>query len=109
MIENGVHIGWEHTLIGIVHLDGRIRPPEECLGQVCAVRYASLDFEIGTTRAQGETCHAFLVEHALHLVDPYRHRTVFIVNNGAIDRHKSAGTMVLGPVELNATTDPRSG
>ena len=48
MIEDGIHIRWEHTLIGIVHLNSRIRPPKEGLRQIGAVAHTSLNLEIGT-------------------------------------------------------------
>ena len=37
MVEDGIHIGREDALIGIVHLNGRIRPPQERLGQIGGV------------------------------------------------------------------------
>ena len=73
MIEHRIDVGWEDTLILVVHLDGGIGPPQESLRQRRAVRHTTLNLEIGTTGAQREACHSFLVEHALHLVHPHRH------------------------------------
>ena len=108
MIEHGVYIRWEHTLIGIVHLDGRIGPPKEGLRQIRTVTNSTLNLEIGAARTQRKARHTLLVEHPLHLVHPDGHRVVFILHNGTVDRHKGTGTVVLRPVELDATRDPRS-
>ena len=106
MVEHGIHIGWEDTLIGIVHLDGWVGPPEEGLGHIRAVIEHSLYFKIGTSGTQGESRHSLLMEHLLHLAHPYGHRPVTALLDGTVGRHKGGGTVVLGPVELDATRDP---
>ena len=73
MIEDGIHVRGEHALIGIVHLNGGIGPPQEGLGQRCAVADAPLNLKIGAAGTQREARHALLMEHALHLVHPHRH------------------------------------
>ena len=108
MIEHGIDIGWEHTLVGIVNLNGWVGPPQECLRQIGAIADATLNFEISTTRAQGKACHTLLVEHALHLVYPYGDRAILVLNNGAINGHVGGWTMVLGPVKLDTTANPRT-
>ena len=70
MIEHGIDIGWEHTLIGIVHLDSWVGPPQECLRQIGTIAYTTLNLEISTAWAQRKASHTLLVEHALHLVYP---------------------------------------
>ena len=108
MVEDGIHIGWKDTLILIVHLDGRICPPKEGLRQRCAVAHTSLYLKIGTTGSECETCHALLMEHLFHLVHPYRYRAVGILLNVSVYGHEGGWTMMLRPVELNATADPRT-
>ena len=71
MIEDRIHIRREHALIGIVHLNSRIRPPEECLRQIGTVADTTLYLEIGTAWTQRKARHTFLMEHPLHLVHPY--------------------------------------
>ena len=106
MIEHSIDIGREYTLIRVVHLDGGVCPPQERLRQWSAVRYAPLNLQIGTTRAQRKACHALLMEHALHLIHPYRHRAVFVLHDIAVDGRIGTGTMVLRPVEFNAARNP---
>ena len=108
MIEDGIHIGGEHTLILVVHLNGRVGPPKERLGQAGTIAHPPLNLQISTAGSECEARHSFLMEHALHLVHPYRYGTVFILHDGGVDRQIGRGTMVLGPVKLDATRDPRS-
>ena len=108
MIEHGIDIGWKHTLVGIVNLDSGIGPPQEGLRQIGAIANATLNFEISTTRAQGKACHTLLVEHTLHLVYPYGDRAILVLDNGAINGHVGGWTMVLRPVKLDATANPRT-
>ena len=46
------------------------------------------------------------MEHALTLVDPYGHASVSQLLDGAVDGHEGGGTVVLGPVELDAARNP---
>ena len=71
MIEHCVDVGWEHTLISIVHIHSRIGPPQEGLRHVGAVVEAAFDFQIGTAWTQGKACHTLLMEHLLHFAYPY--------------------------------------
>ena len=59
-------------------------------------------------RPQGESCHALLMEHALHLAHPHRHAAVAVVLNGGVNGHVGAGAVMLRPVELNTAGDPWS-
>ena len=51
VVEDGIDVRREHTLVGIVHLDGRIGPPEEGLRHISAIIEHALDLQIGTTGA----------------------------------------------------------
>ena len=108
MIEHGIDIRWKYTLIGIVHLNSRIGPPQESLWQIGTIAHPTLYFKIGTTWAQGKASHAFLVEHTLHLVHPYGDRAILVLNDSAINRHIGGWTMVLRPVKLYTTANPRT-
>ena len=59
-------------------------------------------------RTEGETCHAFLMEHAFHFTYPYRDTAVGVFFDGRIYRHIGAGTMVLRPVEFDTAGNPRT-
>ena len=102
MVEYGIDIRGEDTLVVVVYLYRGIGPPEEGLRQAGPVRHLPLNLEIGTAGTQGEASHALLVEHAFHLVHPDGHGAVIIVGDGAVDRHIGRRTVVLGPVELYA-------
>ena len=108
MIEHGIDIGWEHALVSIVHFDSGIGPPEEGLRQRGTVRYTTLYFQIGTAWTQRKAGHAFLMEHTLHLVDPNRHASILVLHNVAVNGQISGGTVVLGPVKLDAARYPRA-
>ena len=73
MIEHGIHIRREYTLIRIVHLYSGVGPPKEGLGQIGSIIHPTLNLQIGTTWTQCKASHTLLVEHAFHLVHPYRH------------------------------------
>ena len=106
MVEHGVDVGREHALILVVDLNGGIGPPEEGLRYVGAVVEATLDLEIGASGTQREACHTLLMEHLLHLAHPHADRPVGILLDARIDGHIGSGTMVLGPVEFDASRDP---
>ena len=108
MVENGIDVGWEHTLVLIIHLHGRIGPPKESLRQRRTVAHAPLYFKIGTTGTKRKARCPFLMKHTLHLVHPYRHAPILILHDGGINRHIGRGTVVLRPVKLNAAADPRA-
>ena len=108
MVEHRVDVGWKYALVVVVHVYGWICPPQEGLRQFGAVVELHVDFQIGTTWAQCETCHSFLMEHTLHFVHPYRHTAIFLLFDGAIHLHESARTMVLRPVEFDTSRNPRT-
>ncbi len=109
VVKDSVYVGREHALIVVVHSHGGIGPPEECLRHVGAVVKHALDFKIGAAGTQGETCHTFLMEHAFHFAHPHCHRAVFVFLDSAVDRHIGAWAVVLWPVKLDTTRNPRPG
>ena len=106
MIEHGIDVRWEHTLISIIHIHSGIGPPQEGLRHIGTVVETAFDFQIGTTGTQGKASHSLLVEHLLHLAHPDANRTVGILLDAGVNGHISGRTVVLGPVELNAATNP---
>ena len=109
MIEHGIDVGREHTLVLVVYLYGGVGPPKEGLRHIGTVVEAAFDLEIGATGAQREARHAFLMEHLLHLAHPHRDTAVGIVLDGGVDRHIGGRTVMLRPVELDAAADPGTG
>ena len=100
VVEHGVDVRREDALVVVVDGHSGVGPPEERLRQVGAVVEHSLDFKVCAAGAQREAGHPLLVEHTLHLADPYRDGTVFMLLDGGVDGHERAGAVVLGPVEL---------
>ena len=109
MVEHCVHIGREHTLIGIVYLNGRIGPPEKRLGQRRTIRQPPMYFKVSTPGVQRKTYKRFLVEHPFHLVAPNSGAAIFSLFNDMINREEGGWAVVLRPVELNAAADPGPG
>ena len=58
---------------------------------------------------ESKPCHTFLMEHTFHFIDPYRYGTILMLLNSTVYRHISRRAVMLGPVEFNATGNPRSG
>ena len=108
MVKHGIDVLREHTLVIIVHCYSRVGPPKESLRHVGAIIETTLDFEISLARTKCESSHTLLMEHLFHLVHPYGNRAILILLDGAIHWEIGTWTMVLRPVELNATADPRT-
>ena len=106
MVEDSVDIRREDALVGIVHLDGGVRPPQEGLRHLGAVVQHAPDLQVGTARAQGEARHTLLVEHPLHLTAPHGDAAVGVLLDRAVHGHEGARAVVLRPVELDAAADP---
>ena len=109
MVEHGIDVGRENTLVLVVHLHGGVGPPKEGLRHIGTVVETALDLEVGATGSQREARHALLMEHLLHLADPHRDTTVGIVLDGGVDWHVGGRTVMLRPVELDAAADPGTG
>ena len=107
VVEDRIHVRREHALVSVVHLDGRIGPPQESLGNLGPVVQHSFYLKISTAGTKRESGHPLLVEHPLHLAAPDSHALIGILLDGAVHRHKGAGAVVLGPVELDAAANPR--
>ena len=108
MVEDGIDIRWKNRTIGIVYLHGRVGPPKESLWYIGTVEEFALYLKVCTTRTESETCSTLLMEHLLLLIHPNSDTTILVLHDTAIHRQIGGWTVVLWPVELNATTDPWS-
>ena len=106
VVEHRVDVWREHALVMVVNCHGRVGPPQERLRHVGAVIHRALYLKIGMSRPQSESCHALLMEHALHLAHPHRHAAVAVVLYGRVNGHVGAGAVMLRPVELDASRNP---
>src|SRR5574344_911901 len=106
MVEYSIHILREHALVIIIHGNGRISPPQNCLRYRHTIDGTSLDSQISTTGTQGKTSHALLMKHPFHFIHPHRDGTVFIFLYRTIHGHIGTRTVMLRPVELNTAADP---
>ena len=108
MVEHGIDIRREYALIVIIHRYGRIRPPQEGLRHFGAVVEHPFYFEKSMSRTKREARHPFLMKHPFHFVHPYSDAAVSIFFNRRIYRHISTGTMMLRPIKLNTSRNPRT-
>ena len=108
MIEHRIDVGRKYTLIVVVHRYGRIRPPQEGLRHFGTVVEHPFYFEKSMSRTKREARHPFLMKHPFHFVHPYSDAAVSIFFNRRIYRHISTGTMMLRPIKLNTSRNPRT-
>ena len=106
MVKNRIYISREYRLIVFIHSNCWISPPQKSLRKWSWVIYFHLNFESGTPRTQCKTSHAFLMKHTFPLTNPHYSTTIFPSLNRIVNWQKSAGTMVLWPVEFNTSRNP---
>ena len=108
MVKHCIDVWRKHRLILVVHLYRRVSPPQECLWYISAVIQHAVNLQICTARTQRESCHAFLVEHLLHLTHPHRDRAILVLLYGTVCRHICCRTVMLRPVKLYTAANPRT-
>ena len=106
MVEHGIDVRGEHTLVFIVHCHSGVCPPEEGLRHIGAVVQHSLYLKECASWTKCESRHSLLVEHTLLLVHPHGDRAVPVLLYRAVNGQECGWTMVLRPVELNASAYP---
>ena len=100
------HVVGEEDLIGLVHRDGRVLPPQEGVALRRAVAQLHARLEIGAIAAQHHAHHALHPIHGLMLGEPADDAAVGALLDGIIAGHEAGGPVVVGPVELHAAGDP---
>ena len=93
----------------LVNVGGHVSPPEEGLRLESSVIKADLELDIGLARMQADAMHALHAGHGIVVAAPDCDGTIWIALDGGFHRHESRGAMMLGPVELDASGNPRSG
>ena len=109
MVEHRIYIGRENRVIMVVHHNCRIGPPQECLRECSTVVYFYFDFDIRFSRIQTESLHTFRAEHTFYFAAPYGLAAIGMFLDRTIGRQECRRTMMLGPVKLNTTRNPRTG
>ena len=109
MVKHSVDIRRENTLIIVIDGHSRIGPPQERLRDRRRIIQPALNLQIGFPGAKRKSGRTPLMEHPLALIDPHGRAAVFQFLDGPVDRRIGAGTMVLRPVELDASRNPRPG
>ena len=109
MVEHSIHVGREDRIIVFIHHHCRSGPPQEGLRKRRTVIDLRLDFDVCFSRIERETCHTLGAEHAFHFAAPYSLTAIGELLNHAVGRQEGAGAMVLRPVELNTSGNPRAG
>ena len=104
-----MHIRGEHRIIIVIDHHRRIGPPQEGLRKRSTVIYLDPNLKIRLAGTECKSLHAFQAEHAFHFVAPQCFATVLMVFNETICGQEGTGTVMLGPVKLNTSRNPRSG
>ena len=92
-----------------MHTSDNIGPPKESLGERCPVVRPHLEFDDLAARMQANPVHAL---HSLHRVvvgAPDRQGTIRVVLDLRVHRHERCGPVMLRPVKLHPTRNPRTG
>ena len=108
LIGDVIDIRREEALIGFMHTGSYICPPQECLHKSRAVVSPHLQLQVGVARVQAHAMHSLHARHRVVVAAPNRLRAVGVFFNLKVDRQKGRGAMMLGPVKLYATANPRA-
>ena len=100
------HVVGEEDLIGFVHRDGGVFPPQEGVALRRAVAQLHARLQIGAIAAQHHAHHALHPIHRLVLGEPADDAAVGALLDGIVAGHEAGGPVVVGPVELHAAGDP---
>ena len=103
------HVGREERLVVLVRACGDVRPPQEGLRNVRAVREACLEFDQRRVAAQADAVRAAHALHRVQVAVPHRDRAVVGVLDVGLDGEERRRAVVLRPVELHAAGDPWAG
>jgi hypothetical protein len=96
-------------LVAIVHFVGDIRPPQEGVDMRSAIVEAGAQFDERRTGTQADAVHALEAVERVVLGHPDGEHSPTLVLDADIGGHEGARTMVLRPVELDASRNPRPG
>src|SRR5690242_9674511 len=102
------YVGREKRLIFVVHMHTRIGPPEKRLRKRRAIVEADFDFQIRAPWMQAYAMHAAQPVHRIVIAEPDGARTIGMFLDLVLHRQKSRRPVVLRPIELYSTGDPRS-
>ena len=109
MIHNGVNIWWENGLCVVVDWNSRICPPKEGLRQRSSIIKLTLNLDVCLSRIYTNAHQSFCSIHLIHIVAQHRCATIFIFLNLIINWKEGSRAVMLRPVKLNTTRDPRAG
>ena len=103
------HVGREHRAVIVVDRHGQIGPPHEQLRLTGAVVQAHLRPDVAAPRLQRHAHHALLPVERLDLAHPDGLAAVVVFLRRGLDGQEGRRAVVLRPVELDATRNPRAG
>ena len=109
MVRHVTRVLWEKRLVLLMHPGRDIRPPEESLHVIGAVVCAGFQLQHGSSRMQANAVHPLHAGHRVVLAEPHRGRTIGVMFDGNIRRHEGGWPVMLRPVELDSSADPRTG
>ena len=92
----------------VTALHRRVSPPEEMTRSGVAVKDLTGNFNERPVRIQREARHHLQTTHRLHFAHPYRLFALLACLDSDVNRHKGGRAVMLRPVKLDTTGDPRS-
>ena len=107
MIHHRMHIGREDRLVFVIDMHRRIGPPQKRLGLAGTIAQLHINLEHRFVGVQCKAMHPLGKKHLLDFATPQGHTAVIVADDAPIDGQKSAGAVVLRPVELDPPRNPR--
>jgi len=87
---------------------GDVGPPQKGLRMLRAVIESYAQFDYGLARTETDAVHTLHTGHRIVVAAPDGDRAVRFTLDSSFDPHEGGGAMMLRPVELDSTGDPRS-
>ena len=108
MIHDSMDIRRENGLGMFIRNYSRICPPEEGLREFGGVVQLSCNFHICLVWIEGDKGNCFCPIHAIAVIEENARTSIWIMSDFVINVHKSCWAVVLRPIELNTSADPRT-
>src|ERR1043165_4561211 len=108
MISNIRNVRRKKTLVSFMYTNRHICPPQKRLNKRRPIVSAYFQLKDSAFRMQADTMHPFHAGHRIVVAAPYSFRAIGVFFDADVDRQKCRRTMMLRPIELDTSTDPRA-
>ena len=109
VIHHRMHIGRKDGLGVVVDRNRRIRPPQEGLRHAGAVVELADDLYVRLPGIQADLRDSLGAVHLIHVMQQHGYAAVLVLQCHIIHRKEGGRSVMLRPVELNASGNPRPG